>query len=368
MTDITPAFNGLLKKHEAPSTRGRLSLDNIEDFLKEAYRINSHITSLHTELRAIRQSYLSTAQPRKNVLRSAQKDRQAMPLSDREREEIDANAKKMLRQLDASIRGLADVEKTRADVETQVIYKKFSRGLGALGSWAAGGISGGKSPEHIAAEEKAKSISTHRDGVLWLLRHHLQECAQTQQRMMEIRIMREVEKNRSVLAKARAQDATFLNKTASSAAAKAAMNAGEPPRYTDFAQQPHDQLLVLEETPAQETQANDYTSDLTQEQLQIFAEENHAMLEHYESTLDQVRTAEQSLMEISELQTRLIGTLVTQQESIDVLVGDAELTAENIAGGNKQLAQATKRPGPAKYVFFATCGLCTFLVIWDLII
>ncbi|KAI1267033.1 hypothetical protein F5Y18DRAFT_425592 [Xylariaceae sp. FL1019] len=366
MTDITPAFNGLLKQHGAPSTSGRFSLDNIEEFLKEAYRINSHITSLHTELRAIRQSYLSTAQPRKNAIRSAQKDRQVMPLSDREREELDANAKKMLRQLDASIRGLADIEKTRADVETQVIYKKFSRGLGALGSWAAGGLSGGKSPEHIAAEEKARSISTHRDGVIWLLRHRLQECAQTQQGMMEIRIMREVEKNRSVLAKARAQDATFMNNTASSPATKVAMNAGEPPRYTDFTQQ-DSQHLMLEETHAQEAQANDYTSDLTQEQLQIFAEENHAMLEQYESTLDQVRTAEQSLMEISELQTRLIGTLVTQQESIDVLVGDVELTAGNIEGGNKQLVQATKNPGPAKYVFFATCGLCSFLVIWDLI-
>ncbi|KAI0465987.1 hypothetical protein F4859DRAFT_339265 [Xylaria cf. heliscus] len=354
MTDITPAFNGLLKQHETPSTRGRFSVDNLEDFLKEAYRINSHIASLHADLRNIRQSYLSTAQPRKTLILSAHQHRSARPLSDREREEIDANAKKMLRELNASIRRLADIEQARADIEGKLIQKKFVRGLGALGSWASGGASISKSPEHAAAEDRAKMISTHRDSVLWLLRHRLQECVKTQQDMMEIRLMREMEKNRSVLAKARGQDITSLHNTTSHA---------EPLGSSSEWRNGGSQTLPRDQAPSY-----DATSDLTPEQIQMFERDNQDMLKHYESTLDQVRTAEKSLLEIAELQTQLIDTLTAQSAGIEQLVADSDATAGNVQGGNRQLTQATKKASPAKYTFFATCGLCAFLIAWDLII
>ncbi|KAI0897151.1 hypothetical protein F4806DRAFT_464277 [Annulohypoxylon nitens] len=352
MADLTPVFNGFLKQHEASVTKRSFSLDNLDDFLKEAYRINSHIASLHADLRSIRQSYLSTAQPRKTLIRSAQKDKQSRPLSDREREEIDANSKKMLRELNASIRRLADVEQARSEIESRVIQKKFARGLGALGAWAAGGMAINKSPEHTAAEERAKTISTHRDSVLWLLRHRLQECVQTQQTMMEIRLMREMEKNRSVLAKSRRQEAplaTMGNMHENGSAAESKRRAS--------------QTLPPEEAPSSESRG-----DLTEEQIQMFEKDNQDMLKHYESTLDQVRTAEKSLLEISELQTQLIDTLTTQSAGIEQLVADSEKTTENIGGGNRQLKQATQKASPAKYTFFATCGLCAFLVVWDLVI
>ncbi|KAI0538068.1 hypothetical protein GGR58DRAFT_469406 [Xylaria digitata] len=355
MTDITPAFNSFLKQREAPSTKGTYTVDNLEDFLKEAYRINSHITSLHTDLKNIRQSYLSTAQPRKTLIPSTHHDRSSRPLSDREREEIDANAKKMLRELHASIRRLADVEQARADIEGKVIQKKYVRGLGALGAWASGGVSTSKSTEHATAEDRAKTISTHRDSVLWLLRHRLQECVKTQQDMMEIRLMREMEKNRSILAKARGgYDAAFLHNSTSLV---------ESPASPTDRRKGSSQLLPRDETPSYNP-----TTDLTPEQIQMFERDNQDMLKHYESTLDQVRTAEKSLMEISELQTQLINTLTTQSAGVEQLVADSDTTAENVQGGNRQLSQATKKASPAKYTFFATCGLCAFLIVWDLII
>ncbi|KAI0005270.1 hypothetical protein F4779DRAFT_630157 [Xylariaceae sp. FL0662B] len=354
MTDVTPVFNGFLKQHEASTTKRSFSLDNLDDFLKEAYRINSHIASLHADLRNIRQSYLSTAQPRKTLIRSSQKDRQPRPLSDREREEIDANAKKMLRELNASIRRLADVEQARSEIESRVIQKKFVRGLGALGAWAAGGTPTRKSPEHVTAEERANTIRAHRDSVLWLLRHRLQECVKTQQDMMEIRLMREMEKNRSVLAKSsRGQETTSLSTLA---------NVREPGSPTS-AKRRASQALPPEEPPL-----HTGADDLTAEQLQMFEKDNFDMLKHYESTLDQVRTAEKSLIEISELQTQLIDTLTTQSAGVEQLIADAENTTENIGGGNRQLKQATQKASPAKYTFFATCGLCAFLIAWDLVI
>jgi len=125
--------------------------------------------------------------------------------------------------------------------------------------------------------------------------------------------------------------------------------------------------------------------ELTQEQLQMFEKENQDMLKHYQDTLDQVRwvegiprwnkahltccrNAEKSLVEISELQTELVNNLATQSAHIDQLVADSFLTTENVGGGNKELKKATERKSTAKYVFYASCSLSLFLVVWDLII
>jgi hypothetical protein len=44
MTDLTPVLNDLLKSHDArPTVHPSLSLRNIDEFLKEAYRIVSGI-------------------------------------------------------------------------------------------------------------------------------------------------------------------------------------------------------------------------------------------------------------------------------------------------------------------------------------
>ena len=60
--------------------------------------------------------------------------------------------------------------------------------------------------------------------------------------------------------------------------------------------------------------------------------------------------------------------LAVQKEWTDVLVENAMDTEENVTSGNKQLKQAASRWRPARTVFMATCGLCTTLVLWDLLI
>ena len=81
-----------------------------------------------------------------------------------------------------------------------------------------------------------------------------------------------------------------------------------------------------------------------------------------------IRIAEKSLLEISELQTQLVNNLATQSAHIDQLVADSLFTAENVDGGNRQLKKATERQSTAQYVFYASCVLSLFLVLWDLII
>lgn len=80
------------------------------------------------------------------------------------------------------------------------------------------------------------------------------------------------------------------------------------------------------------------------------------------------RTAERSLIEISELQTQLVANLETQAAHIDQLVADSLATAENVGGGNRELKKATERRSTAQMTFYAACGLSAFLIVWDLLV
>lgn len=176
---------------------------------------------------------------------------------------MDANAKQMIRELNAGIRALDEAEQLRRDTETAVIRKKHASGLSVLSSWASGGNASSKTAEHTAAEARAQQGDMHRDGVLWFLRQRLELCCRTQQDMMETRLTREMEKTGGFL----------------------------PPPATDFA---------VFAPPATESRppvastsgAADETAawqGLTEEQVQMFEEGNQDMTRHYESTLDKVK-------------------------------------------------------------------------------
>jgi len=63
-----------------------------------------------------------------------------------------------------------------------------------------------------------------------------------------------------------------------------------------------------------------------------------------------------------------VDNLNIQSAHIEQLVADSEFTTDNVGGGNQQLKKATERKSTAKYVFYASCGLSLFLVVWDLVI
>lgn len=80
------------------------------------------------------------------------------------------------------------------------------------------------------------------------------------------------------------------------------------------------------------------------------------------------RTAEKSLLEISELQNMLVNNLTAQSAHIDQLVAESFETTEGVGKGNKELKKSVSRASPARYTFFAATSLCAFLVIWDLLV
>ncbi|KAF2125147.1 hypothetical protein P153DRAFT_370465 [Dothidotthia symphoricarpi CBS 119687] len=356
--DITPVFNQVLAKHDARPVEPYVhQTAELDEFLKEAYRIRTHITKLHTDLKSIRQSYLSTAAPprRKQFTRASNSaDKDSKYLSDAERNDIDVQAKQSLRELNHAINTLRDAEEIRQTTETQVALKKRARqGLGALGRWAAGGAITAKSVEEELEEAKANTLKAHRESVLWSLENQLVDCGRFQSSMMEIRLMREVEKSKSVLHKTRVS----MPSTSNFGGTSATTNAGTgPAAYRGSTSH------VQEET------SEAVEKQLDPEQLQLFAQENQDMLKQYEDQLDKVRATEKSLTEISELQTTLANNLSIQSAHVDQLVQDSFSTTENVGSGNKELKRATERRSTARMVFWSTCAFCTTLVLWDLFI
>jgi hypothetical protein len=235
-------------------------------------------------------------------------------------------------------------------------------------------------------------IAGVREGVLWFLRRGLDGVVGVQREMVEKRIERVREKEKSV-----------LYKSASTAAGAGVTKGGDGSvdRTMDIStssvQAPDAMILSEAETARIEAQ-------LSPEQLQLFAEENDTMLRHYEDTLGKVqyvlpfpspviillcislgyastslrpcpqlttiypsRNAEKSLLEISSLQETLVSHLATQEEYISQLVSDVDTTQSNVGRGNKELKRATERRSTAQAVFWGTVGLCTWLVVWDLV-
>lgn len=222
-------------------------------------------------------------------------------------------------------------------------------------------------------EGKEDTLVRWRAGVLWYLGARLDFVAGGWREMVERRVRREVERGRSDLASATVMPtpgdkdrkgttalSSLIEEEEREAEAKKRRHAGPNGSIAG-------NNMVLGKGSAGAGGAVVDDDDLTPAQLQLFAEENHGLLQYYTDTLSQVRTAEKSILEISELQTQLVDNLSLQSGQISQLVGDSERTEENVGGGNRELKRATERRSVARMVFWASVGLCGFLVGWDLV-
>ncbi|KOS42289.1 hypothetical protein ACN38_g6823 [Penicillium nordicum] len=385
MTDLTPTLNNLLSKQGSsiPQTR-KPCTETADEFLKEAYRINSHIHSLLQYLQSIRHAYLSTTQPQRRQNTIPPNSKNAPPtataqtnLTDPERDAVDTSTALLLRDLATSIANLSSAESLRQETSSTLLHKKYGHSAAGalLWRWAGGGgaldsagaENEGKSAEQMRAEESARSVATVRESVLWFLRRGLESAVGVQRRMVEKRIERVREKEKSVLYKVAAGkpaggNGTGPRKGSVSVSDRTGAGAGVAGAGSFDAtfQTPDAAVLSQADTARIEAQ-------LSPEQLQLFAEENDSMLRHYEDTLGKVQNAEKSLLEISSLQETLVSHLATQEEHISQLVSDVDTTQTNVGQGNRELKRATERRSTAQAVFWGTVGLCTWLVVWDLV-
>lgn len=356
MTDITPDLNICLKAREAqPVIHHQYDIRRLDSFLQDAYSINARIADLTRDLRAIRPKYLSTAP---QARRKQQHDR-SRPLTDQDRDAFDASSKALLRQLHHAISGMKAAEQARSQTaEATAAHKRSKGGLGALGRWAAGGAVTEKSPEEQEEDAKRSTLAAFRGAVMLYLEERAGEAGRTQAEMMEVRLGREIEKSKSVLYKSRAggkipyaHDENGMTNgvtSPSSPKSKTRMASNLPPSSSSMDDNPD-------------------TAALTQEQQQLFASENADLLKHYEDQMDQIRSVEKGIVDVSELHTQLHANLEQQSEHIEQLVQDSYRTTENVGKGNKELKKASERRSTAQAVFWGTVGFCGFLVVWDLV-
>lgn len=205
-------------------------------------------------------------------------------------------------------------------------------------------------------EEEAQLETTRvwREAVVWFLQRKLEAASEVQMNMVQIRLDRERERSKSVLYRAKGPTTSGLvngvNGFGSESGAGSLSNSVDMGRAVDL---------------EKEEQQDGVWKDLSPEQLQIFEKEQQDMLKHYNDELNKIKTAESSLLEISSLQSQLAMNLEIQSAHIDQLVEDSYLTADQVGAGNKQLKKASERPSTARMVFWTTCGLCTFVVLWD---
>ncbi|KAK6810911.1 hypothetical protein RU639_013315 [Aspergillus parasiticus] len=371
MTDLTPTLNAILLERQSPpipiKTYNRAS--PADEFLKEAYRINKHITSLTTYLQKIRPQYLSLTKPprhKPSSPKSGEEAAAASPLSDSDRDQIDTSTSLVLHDLSNSISTLSSAETLRHETATSILRKKYGRSVAGrvLAKWASGsGALGdgeseeGKSEEQVREEEGVRVMQVVRGSVVWFLRRGLEDVVSLQRGLVERRIERVSERERSVLFKGGSGGSSARGTSGGGTSGVGGSGGG-------FAM---DDTVGLKGAGMDESEVRAIEEELSAGQLQLFEAENDAMVRYYEDTLSKVQNAEKSLLEISSLQQTLVSHLSTQEEYISQLVTDAESTQTNIGRGNKELKRASERRSAAQAVFWGTVGLCTSLIVWDLI-
>ncbi|BCS18308.1 putative SNARE protein (Ufe1) [Aspergillus puulaauensis] len=396
MSDLTPTFTDLLHKQDKSlSLHSRpLTTKTADEFLKEAYRINTHISSLLAHLHKIRPSYLSisthsaTNKPKhrnspSTAHSSSSKSKEKEPLlSPAELDNITSSTSSLLHTLSTSISNLSSAETLRQETHSTLLDKKYgrkrSKASSLLFQWASGSSAlgqqqgqddAGKKPEQVNDEQTENLLKSVRESILWFLSRRLEGTIEMQRDMVEKRIERAKEREKSVLYKAATSSSPVLNSGSGFGGGAAAGGGGvsisAPSTYPDAA-------LELTEPTAKGTtldaaEVAAIEAELSPEQLQLFAEENDSMVRYYEDTLSKVQNAEKSLLEISSLQQTLVTHLSTQEEYVGMMVSDASNTETNIGKGNKELKRASEKRSAAQAVFWGTVGLCTWLVVWDLV-
>jgi hypothetical protein len=197
----------------------------------------------------------------------------------------------VLRDLSSSISNLSSAESLRQETGSQLLKKKYGHPSGVLWRWAAGTDSeqqSSKTPEQVHDEESAKTVRAVRESVLWFLRRGLEEAAEVQRGMVEKRLERVREREKSVLYKVqerRHQQGAGAGAGAATSEAPGVAGAA----WNESSHLTEGRVLHDNSSTMSEAEVAAIESELSPEQLQLFADENDTILRHYEDTLGKVQ-------------------------------------------------------------------------------
>lgn len=147
-----------------------------------------------------------------------------------------------------------------------------------------------RSVEQEREEEGAKTIRAVRESVLWYLRRELESAAEVQRGMVEKRIERAKEKEKSVLYKMRTNNPKAPPPPASPGLASGESSGVGSSSFEGIGGAAGNNRSLSDPVSMMTAEeVADIESQLSPEQLQLFAEENNFMLKQYEDTLSKVQ-------------------------------------------------------------------------------
>ncbi|RKP34000.1 hypothetical protein BJ085DRAFT_15317 [Dimargaris cristalligena] len=326
-------------------------------------------------------------------------------LTDAQRDDMDQQSKFIIRQCLERIKRLEHYAKNPPEDPAQHSTKSF------LGLFT---LSLGSQYNML----KQETLAAHHGAVLWLLNKRLMDVSMYQREQQETRLNRALERQQSLQprrtywAKKQADSPhpshaeSIPGRLGASTpnsipASLKSITPSSPPsilrQRTPFTQrndtarsetkpkssvastpstpQPHDVIddywghsSSFLDTDDQHTNPDSEATDaaLTGQQMELQAE-NQALLDEFEDTLTQVRTAEQALLEISALQSTLTSHLAIQTEETERLHSEAVATSERVQEGNEQLLQARQRNADTRkwiLMFLIAASLVLLFLDW----
>ncbi|KAK0190994.1 snare protein syntaxin 18/UFE1 [Armillaria mellea] len=330
-TDRTSDFKENVRKRQASlpdSDRRRSAPDRQKqsrerdplgkEYVSEAYKILTHITTLTRMLSTIRKPYLNLDSRRGQFGRHTSRtldfsgsDEQSWSsirqLSNEERDQIDLQARFILSRCADRVKEMEALEKRRAELVASKT-NPLTRFL----------------PARLRQDESSIAsdfIAAHHSSITWYLNRRLAEASQSQKIMQEERVKRELERSRT-LGSESSGGASWLGGASSSIIA--ATIGTTTPRF-DTTPSSVDTALPMDD--------DDDDIELSASQILQFETENANILRGVQDTLESVQQAESRLMDISALQMELVTHLTQQTELTDQLYEDAIATTSMVEQG-----------------------------------
>ncbi|KAI0650651.1 hypothetical protein C8Q79DRAFT_901812 [Trametes meyenii] len=352
------------RKLSRPSKRSTPESERLEtlnkEYVKEAYVVLNHITTLARMLSSVRKAYLNVDSRSPPILRPSSRtidisgENQSWAdirnLTNEERDQIDLQARVILSRCKDRVAQLEDLEKSepqRAELAASQ-QNPLTRLL----------------PARLRQDESTAAsdfVAAHHAGITWYLSRRLTETSQSLRDMQEERMKRQLERSRT-LGSGAAREAIFLGVNdalpspaessasgswlggASNLASSFAASLGGPssldPSISASTLRPSASTATRDDWLSE---TDDEELELSASQIQQFEEENAYILQSVQDTLASVQQAEARLVEISTLQMELVAHLTKQTEQTEQLYEDAIATAATVEKGNEQLKEARRR-------------------------
>ncbi|RIB02577.1 snare-complex protein syntaxin-18 N-terminus-domain-containing protein [Gigaspora rosea] len=383
MVDITPDFRKLVNEISTTSstnngTKKRIDVlppvkknvrDVQDEFLKEAYRIASHINNLKTFLLSIRKAYLNISRQNSSNNRyssspaflikenldqglSPRIDPSITTLTDKQRDEIDLHTKTIIQQCHNRIKELEDAEQRKYyKIHTIIscLIKFFIYIILLVRQNSIANNTWTNILLTVFSSDERDVLAAIRSSITWLLNKRLTEVSKIQKDQQETRIMKEIEKRESTLYK----PTESKSPSRPSSAIQTMLNEeSETPMKSD------------NEMSGNIEGDDDIEQHLSAEQKMILERENESMMKELATTLEQVNQAEKALLEISTLQSVLSNHLAVQTQQTDRLYAEAIAITDRVQEGNLMLTKARQRASDTRKWILVFLILASFVLLF----